>query len=534
MSEQFQQLTPAQIVNYFIKYLADEVTALDVQDVLQIVLRTEGRQLFTPGQIAKISHRWAQAVANTTGTPIYESFCKALLRIYQANSFCSLPNFDLNQFVKPFISELYALCPVDERDAFKTDLPNVKRQFQQSIEAESKKRMPEYEVQFSVDGENKVTESEYIQITGERFQIQMSAITDHAADTALTPRQRCDKIAPRINGIRDTFQNIISETVLKERLIAMINTGKELFNREEIESANLLLGFVAEIVDQRKDQFLERDLAAVLTLKEFNQAIIDDYLQNPEKKRQLKPLFANIFETRPQTLLGRLVQEEDPQQRKLLMQYITVFEPEVFHTILRELRSQTYSKWFFIRNLLLLTTKVERPADVSVAEILEMYKIYLTPTTYPGIVKEAAADYLFYDPQGGTQLFIQILTAENPGQVIDIDPKCTAQDLDKFKDSLVEGIGTFDFAPFPDAIGLIAQNALEESKHVGRPKLVKIGGPSTQMKTFQQLLGMFASTRSNLLKEYLNDIQAQTTNPTVKGAIQSVLAAMEKPHQQFI
>ncbi len=532
MSDYSNTMTPAQIVGHFLKYLSDEVTAFDSQHILNVVLRTSGKVYFTPAQVAKICHRWAMASFQASGLPIFESLCTALLRIYQADAFCPNSNFCLADFIKPFISELFALCPADEREIFKEELPNVKKKFQRSMEVDKDKQMAEFEVEFAVDGETKMTEGEWLRLTGERFQEHLVQLAAIAKDASLSLESREKKVKVLMGEVRQNFQNIINDTILKERLSGLIAIGKQFFNREEIATANCILSFISDIVDVRKDQFLERELTSALTLDQFDAQIVQRFLDDPALKPQLKPLLSNIFETRPTSLVSRLVQEEDAQKRKQLLRLITVFEPEIFYVILKELRSQTYSKWFFIRNLLFLLTKISRPADIPLQEVLNTFLRFITPGTYPALVKESVSDYLFFDAVSGANLFLNLITAENIQDVLPGQTEATPQDIEHFRDAVAEGVGMFNLGDCQEAVHLFLEAIRSELSHQGHSRLAR--GGAAHAKLVQNLVGCLASTQSALAKSALAEFAGQTSHPAVRNAIQTTLASMSKPHQSFL
>jgi len=97
-----QNNSTAKLIEVFFKFLSDEITPINAEDTLQIMLRTEDKVYFSPHQIAKICFHWATQ-RNSLGESFTESICTSLLRIYQANEFCTLKHFKLDQFVKPFI-----------------------------------------------------------------------------------------------------------------------------------------------------------------------------------------------------------------------------------------------------------------------------------------------------------------------------------------------------------------------------------------------------------------------------------------------
>ncbi len=164
--------------------------------------------------------------------------------------------------------------------------------------------MPEYEVQFQVDGTTQVTEGEWIQITGERFAFLTDKLSAIIENPALAPDVRLAQVREMMDEIKKTFTNIIHDQTLKERLIALIEQARLLLNQRHIEAANEILGFVAQTVDQRKDQFLEREVAGVLTLSSIDTSFLDEYLRDPERKKILD-LFSNIFRDPPHQPAGQ-------------------------------------------------------------------------------------------------------------------------------------------------------------------------------------------------------------------------------------
>lgn len=532
MSEPIGKITAAQLVNTFVKFLNDEVTAANSQESLQVLLRTEGKVVFDAVQIAKICNHWAVKKHGLTGIPVYQSFCTALLRIYQAEAFCSLPLFKMNDFIKPFVNELFKMCPPEERDIFKEELPNVKKAFLQSLETESKKLMPEYEVQFRVDDSRQVTEGEWIQITSERFQEALGVLRDLVDEPSITPAQRLEKIRPLIPKIKETFANIIHDQVLKDRLTELIGIGQNLFNRREIEQANLVLSFVADVIDQRKDQFLEKAVSSVLNLDNFDGALLDEYLTDPVRKKALKPLLANIFETRPDNLLSSLVQEENAEKRKRLMGFLTIYEPEIFGKILDEVNSKTLSKWFYKRNLIMLLAKIARPPEISTATVQDCVLAHIHPESHPTLLQEAVRTYLYFNCERGIEMILRILRAPHVAEVIMLDKFYEPPVLEEFKSNIAQGAASFDFSPFPRAVQMILGAVREELANV-RMTLGKILVGVNQ-KLVTSMLLMLSSSPSPVVESALRELAHESRISLVQTTVQQVLTNMRNAKKGFM
>ena len=521
-----------QLVTSFFKYLSDEITPANAQDTLQLVLRTEGKGLLEPAQVAKLCNHWAVGQNKKSGIPIYQCLGTTVLRIYQADSFCSLRQFQLEKFIKPFINELYRLCPAEERDIFKEELPNIKRQFLKSLEAETQTAMPEYEVQFHVDDTTQVTEGEWIQITGERFALLMDKLTPVIDDPALAPDARRAQVHELMEEIQKTFTNIIHDQTLKERLIALIEKARLLLNRRHIEAANEILGFVAQTVDQRKDQFLEREVASVLTLSSIDTSFLDEYLRDPERKKILKPLFSNIFETRPTNLLGSLVQEQGAEGRKRLLQFLTVYEPEIFYQIIAELQSQQLTRWYYKRNLIYLLGRLQKPADFPVRDILDMMLAYIHPDVFPALTQEAVRSYLNFDTMGGLQLVLQIATAPHVSDAIRLDKFYKPEVLDEFKSSVLKGAGEFDFSKHTRAVQMILDAIRQE---LGKATVVMgrvIGGLNPKVVT--GLIELLSTTPSRQAEDGLKSVGGDFKIAVVQTAVQQTLEAMARERKTFL
>jgi hypothetical protein len=532
MGESFGKISATQLVNTFVKFLNDEVTAANIQDTLQILLRTEGKVVFDPAQIAKISNHWAVQRYEKAGIPVYQSLCNALLRIYQAETFCSLPYFKMNDFIKPFVNELFRLCPAEERDIFKTELPNVKKIFLQSLETESKKTMPEYEVQFRVDDSREVTEGEWIQITGERFQEVLTDLKAIVDDTSMDPARRLQALRPLVPKVRETFVNIIHDQVLKDRLAELINLGQTMVNRREIEPANELLSFVAEVVDNRKDQFLEQAVSSILKLEAFDSQLLDDYLADPIRKKSLKPLLSNIFETRPDNLLSSLVQEENADKRKRLLAFITVYEPEIFRKVLNEVNRQSLSKWYYKRNLLFLLTKISRPEDITVATVQDCVLTHIHPESHPTLMQEAVQTYLYFNCERGIELILQLLKSPHVADVIHLDKFYEPAVLEEFKSVVAQGAASFDFSPYPRAIQMILGAVREELSNL-RMKMGKLLVGVNQ-KLVVALLQMLSNSSSPAVENALRELAADSRMALVQHAVQQTLANMHQSKKAFL
>jgi hypothetical protein len=520
-------------VTQLVKFLNDEVTAANSQESLQILLRTEGKVVFDAVQIAKICNHWAVKRYGLAGIPVYQSLCVALLRIYQAEAFCPLPLFKMNDFIKPFVNELFRLCPPEERDIFKGELPSVKKTFLQSLETESKKLMPEYEVQFQVDDSSRqVTEGEWIQITGERFQEAMGVLHDLVDEPSLTPAQRLERMQPLVLRIRETFVNIIHDQVLKDRLTELVGLGQALFNRREIDQANVLLSFVADVVDQRKDQFLEKAVSSILKLDNFDGALLDEYLADPARKKALKPLLANIFETRPDNLLSSLVQEEDAEKRKRLMGFLTIYEPEIFGKILEEVNSKTLSKWYYKRNLIMLLAKIARPPEISAATAQDCVLSHIHPESHPTLLQEAVRTYLYFNCERGTEMILRLLRASHVSEVVALDKFYEPPVLEEFKGNVAEGAASFDFSPFPRAVQLILGAVREELANV-RMTLGKILVGVNQ-KLVTSMLLMLSASPSPVVEAALRGLVSECRISLVQSTVQQTLANMRGAKKSFM
>ena len=532
MAEPIGKITATQLVNTFVKFLNDEVTAANSQESLQVLLRTEGKVVFDAVQIAKICNHWAVKQHGLTGIPVYKSFCVSLLRIYQAEAFCTLPLFKMNDFIKPFVNELFKMCPPEERDIFKEELPTVKKAFLESMETESKKLMPEYEVQFQVDDSRQVTEGEWIQITGERFQEALGELRAIADDTALPPAQRLDRIRPLIQRIKDTFVNIIHDQVLKDRLTELIGIGQELFNRREIDQANVVLSFVADVVDQRKDQFLEKAVSSILKLENFDGTLLDEYLEDPARKKALKPLLANIFETRPDNLLSSLVQEENADKRKRLMGFLTIYEPEIFGKILNEVNSKTLSKWYYKRNLILLLSKIARPPEITAATVQDCVLAHIHPESHPTLLQEAVRTYLYFNCERGIETILRILRAPHVAEVIMLDKFYEPPVLEEFKNNVAQGAASFDFSPFPRAVQMILGAVREELANVRMTLGKLLVGVNQKLVT--SLLLMLSSSPSPVVEAALRELSHESRVSLVHSTIQQVLTNMHNAKKSFM
>jgi len=519
------------LVNTLFKFLNDDITAANAQSSLQILLRTEGKVMVDAVQVAKLCHHWALKRHQETGVPIFQSFCTCLLRIYQAEAFCALPAFQLNVFIKPFLNELFRLCPPEERDTFKEELPGVKLRFQKLIETETQKRMPEYEVQFRVDDSTQVTESEWIQITNDRFQqilAELKQLVDSDRSTTDSLLRQFREIIPRI---KETFQNIIHEQAIKERLTELIMLGRDLFNRREIEPANILFSYAAEVVEQRRDQFLEKEIASIMSLDSLDNQIIEEYMADPAHKRMLKPVFSNIFDTRPNTLLSSLVQEEDSDRRKRLLNFLTVYEPEIFYKILEELHSQNLTKWYYLRNLLVLLNSVTPPEDASLATVLDVIRGHLHPDSHPTLIKEAMRCYLRFAGDGGTELILSVLDAKHVSEVIRLDKFYPPQQLDEFVDNLIGGAASFDFSPHPRSIRILldAIKAELDKATVIMGKIVM----GLDQRRVTRLITLLSSTQSAFVQKSLQDFANNYKISAVQTVIQQTLAEIQKGRKAF-
>ena len=520
------------LVNTFFKFLNDDITAANAQECLQILLRTEGKIMVDAGQVAKLCHHWSLKRHQETGVPIFQCFCTCLLRIYQAEAFCSLPAFQLNVFIKPFLNELFRLCPPEERDTFKEELPGVKQRLQQSLQTETQKRMPEYEVQFHVDDATQVTEGEWIQITHDRFQAIMAELKPLADNDRITTDALLRQLREMLPRIKDTFQNIIHEQVIKDRLTELIFLGRDLFNRREIEPANILFAYAAEVVEQRRDQFLEKEIASIMTLDSLNSQIIEEYMLDPARKRLLKPVFSNIFDTRPNTLLSSLVQEEDSEKRKRLLGFLTVYEPEIFYKILEELHSKNLTKWYYLRNLLILITNLTPPEDASIRTVLDVIMGHLHPDNHPNLLREAMRCYLHFAGDGGTEMILKLLEAKHVSEVIPINKFYPPQQLDEFLDNLIAGAASFDFSPHPRSIRILldAIKAELDKATVLMGKIVM----GLDQKRATRLITLLSSTQSAFVQKSLQNFADSYKISAVQAVIQQTLAEIQKGRKSFL
>ncbi|MBN2430997.1 MAG: hypothetical protein JXQ27_05950 [Acidobacteria bacterium] len=522
----------AQLKEMFFSYLDDQVTAASVESVLQILLRTEGEVHLTAEQVAQICHQWAQKTLQKHGTPVFQSLATGLYRIYQANALCSLPNFKLADFIRPFVNSLFRLCPADERDLLKEELPLAKERFERSIRVEEKKQMPEFEVQFKVDDQTTVTEGEWLRLTGEKFQAALEPLQQITADESISAEERLRQIQNLMPRIKDSFQNVIDNPVLTQRLSKLILPGTKLFNRGELEAATLLFGLTDGIVTERNDQFLEKAVASTLRLDELDKSIIDEVMDNPERKKLLKAVFANIFDTRQQTLVSRLAQEENPEERKKILKYLTVYEPEIFTYILQELTCSTPSKWYFQRNLVFLLRKVNPPEGVTAADVQHVLQDFIHPDVHPTLMQEAVRSYLFFDPIRGAEFLIRLLRAPHVSEVIRLDHFYPVERLNVFNRSIMQAAASFNFAGYPAAVKLIVQTIEQE---IGRSGF-KMGkfGISQDQRRVDSLLYLLSSSNSPDVVHTLQSLAARHNISALHQTVQRVLSIMRGERSEFI
>jgi len=522
----------SQLKDMFFSYLDDQVTVASVENVLQVLLRTEGDVHLTADQVAQICHQWAQKMQQKHGTPVFQSLATSLYRIYQANALCSLPHFRLADFIRPFVNALFRLCPAEERDLLKEELPLVKERFERSIRVEEKKQMPEFEVQFKVDDQTTVTEGEWLRLTGEKFQAVLAPLERITADDALSVEDRLRQIQKLMPRIRDSFQNVIDNPVLTERLARLIRPGTTLFNRGELQAANLLFGLTAGIVTERNDQFLEKAVASNLRLDELDEALIDEILDDPERKKLLKSVFANIYDTRQQTLVSRLAQEENPEERKKILKYLTVYEPEIFTYILQELASSTPSKWYFQRNLVFLLRKVRPPEGVTAADVQHVLQDFIHPDVHPTLMQEAVRSFLFFHPVRGAEFLIRLLRAPHVSEVIRLDHFYPVERLNVFNRSIMQAAASFNFAEHPAAVELIVQTIEQE---IGRGGLRRGAfGISQDQRRVDSLLYLLSSSNSPDVVHTLQSLAARHNISALHQTVQRVLSIMRGERHEFI
>jgi len=532
MHDSTEKFGTTKLKDMFFSFLDDKLTPATAEEILQILLRTEGDIHLKPDQLAVICHQWAVKNQEKNGIPIFQSLSLSLFRIYQANGLCSLPDFDLGKFIKPFVNALFHLCPAEERQFLKEELPLVKKRFEESIKVEEKKLMPEFEVQLKVDDKTTVTEGEWTQITGEKFQVVLPHLKDICDEETLPPKERAEQLTDIIDRISGGFENVINNQVLTERLSQLIWPGTELFNRGEIEAASVLFGFVAQEVDRRKDQFLEKEVSSILSIDKLDEEVINKNLNDPDRKKLLKPIFQNVFETRRQNLVTSLTQEEDAEKRKKLMSYLTVYEPEIFDYVIQELTSGTASKWYFKRNLICLTTKVRTPEEFPVSTVLEVFLDYIHPDVHPTLMQESVRAYLFFDTMKGLDFFIRMLKTEHISDVIRLDQFYPPRRLAAFKQDVVQGIGSFDFSEHPKAVDRIIGIAQEEIRKVSF-KLGKFGMGLNQ-PLLDSLLTMLSSSQSPYVVKALTDLATQSNMSSVQQLVQKILTKLKENHKKFM
>lgn len=519
MQDGTNRMTPAQIVEAFIRYLNDEMTVVQGEEILQILLRTD-KVIFGPEQVARIVHQWAtRRVAK--GDACHQSYCLALLRIYQANQFCPLPHFQMNAFLKPFLTELLQLCPADERDLFKSGLPKVKEDFQKSMEAEQERRMPEYEVQLRVAGNRQVSEGEWIRLTSEKYLHHAGIIQGIIDDPQLDAQRRHLRLQPEMAAVQETFENIIHETVLKERLTALAIFGKTLFNRQEIASANLILSFVAGMLDQKKDQFLEREVASIFSFDSLDPQIVQSYLRDPARKKALKPIFSNILELRPLGLLGRLAQENDAEKRRQLLSFITVYEPEIYHVIVKELDQTTLTKWYYRRNLIYLLPRIQLPAEVTVDDLWRLLIPFVHPEVHSSLIQESIRSLLHFDPKRTVNLCHRLIRAEHISEVISLDHYYPPEKLDEFLQEIIQTFGGTDISRSAQAVGELLQVLREEVSQTKRTGL--LGGRGDQ-KQIHRLLSLLESSCTPPVGHALKSLAEELRQPAFSQALQELLS----------
>ena len=248
----------------FVGFLEDRLTAINAQEPLSRILRTTSRPDITPAELAAVCHAWAESAQRDMGLTTVESYAHCLMRIYQAEAMCDLPDFRLADFIRPFLSELYRLCPAAERERFKAELPQVRQRFEASMRAHSTRKMREFEVMTTTSDGRTLTEGELLRQSEAQFVLALENL-QALVGAALEPGDRLEGLRPVMAEIGASFQNIIDERTLKNRLTRIAGFGLTLFNTGELEAANLLLGFIAAVVDRRKDPKVRGRLEARAT-----------------------------------------------------------------------------------------------------------------------------------------------------------------------------------------------------------------------------------------------------------------------------
>jgi hypothetical protein len=334
---------------------------------------------------------------------------------------------------------------------------------------------------------------------------------------------------PRIRG---SFQNVIDNPVLSERLGQLIWPGTDLFNRGELEAASEIFRFVDGIVTERNDQFLEKAVASTLSIDKLDEDTVEEILADPERKILLKAVFTNIYDTRQQTLVSRLAQEENPEERKKILRYLTVYEPEIFRYCLQELTSSVPAKWYFQRNLIFLLRKVNPPEEITADDVQHVLLGFIHPDVHPTLMQEAVRSFLFFNPVKGAEFLVQFLFANHVSDVIRLDHFYPAERLSVFKRSVLQAAALFNFAEYPSAVELILQTVDQE---IGRGgfKLGKFGKGHDQRR-LDSLLYLLASSNSPDVVHSLKSLAARHNNSALQQSVHKVLSYMQGERSEFI
>ena len=503
------------LLNKFYSYLDDELNVLNAQETLEIILRTENKVYFTPKQVAAMINNWAKKNFEKTGIPIYQSFLRGLLKIYQANEFCKLQNFDIKKFLKPFLVELLKLCPSPDRGIFKEEIPKVKEEFQKGLETSVKRKMAEYVVHVDVN-DKKYTEGEWIKVTGELFEKSYNKLNKCVYEENMSPEERLSKIKNIMAEMEESFKNVINETALNERLSKLVFIGRDLFNRGEVLSSKEVLQLVSDIVDARNNQFLEKEVSSLLTFDSFDSRLIEKFLKDKEQKKILKPIFNSIFEMRPQRLLASLIKEESREKRLRLLEYVTVYEPEIFSLILEELNGQNLTKWYYRRNLIYLLTKIAPPSDKVKDGAIDSVYQFIYPGFHSSLVNEASHAYAFLAPAEATDFIILYLNANNIVDVIPLDRHYEPEEIKEFENAMFEGFGRFDFSKYSDLEKKLIDYFEDEIEKI-KPKMFGIGKNKERESKLATALAIFKSCSGEKVKKFLKVISEESRTPLLNS-----------------
>ncbi len=513
--------TLEKLLHKFYSYLDDELNVLNAQDTLEIILGTEGKIYFTPKQVATMVNNWAKKNFDKTGVPIYQSFLRAILKIYQANEFCELKNFDIKKFLKPFLVELLKLCPAPDRGIFKDEIPKVKEEFQKSLKTSVKRKMAEYVVHVDIDNK-KYTEGEWIKITGELFEKAYKKLHKCVYEDKMSPEERLPEVKEIMGEMREAFKNVINETALNERLSKIVFIGRDLFNRGEVLSAKEVLQLVSDIVDARNNQFLEKEVSSLLTFESFDSKLIEKFLKDKEQKKILKPIFNSIFEMRPQRLLASLIKEEDREKRLKLLEYVTVYEPEIFHLILEELNGQTLTKWYYRRNLIYLLTKISPPTEKVKEGAIDSVYQFIYPGFHKALVNEASYAYAYLNPREAADFIIMYLDAKEIVDVIPLDKHYEKNEIEEFENAMFEGFGRYDFSKFPEIEKKLIDYFEKEIEKI-RPKFLGIGKNKERESKLETGLKVFKSCSGEKVKKFLRELSLESKFPLLSRAALEIL-----------